>query len=724
MANRNNLSTTPTPKIPQIKVCPHCGEGILQPTEIETASTVYTCDLCGTKMNSMGGRLKSGKPSNTTTQKINELTLRNNTKSPKDYSSDLLQPDGGKNDGNSNSDSESTVTTTGSNKEIDTSFDDGIPDNPQDTYRDNPWGRDSNNNSNNAVNKDNSHDNNRNSDAPVINDGGTTPNNITDISTGIDSGSGINDAGGSDIVGGTDAKAQVSRENANAENTEYRGNSDGSIGVANDDGNDGSIDNDNRNSVNVRGSNISTATGDKHDATIRGDRNNIHKRSDSDILDNGSNVNGDDGNRGGVDIGGDCANNSNILDDDASNSAVVTTVVTDSIVTTPVTDSPVTTDPIVTTAVTETAATADSVTDDDSITPVTPTADDTIVTVTTSDDDSITTPVTTADDSIVTHSLSPDDDSIATPAADDSVTDSLSPETLDNDKNKKDKLPLRFCRLNLESSHDNTLIKIKGKPYISKEQTGVAGTGVVGTVGGDEAGTTVGAATGTGTETAAAAAAKHSKVENNPEADTAPLTAEANLTGDDSVTSIAVDAGTADVTSIAVTPAAGTAGTVPANKTIESVHQKLRYYYSNNISVGATSDLTGIDPATIHQHFRRWYADAQAAMDQDFADQQRETKLRSIQAIDNQLARLLLLQDEVEQEVKAWITNNTFDGVRPALIPGIFSKQRIRADLARDIAMLQDTKAAVAMTPTIDDDIASRIKKFLKEKELSDHTVI
>jgi hypothetical protein len=150
--------------------------------------------------------------------------------------------------------------------------------------------------------------------------------------------------------------------------------------------------------------------------------------------------------------------------------------------------------------------------------------------------------------------------------------------------------------------------------------------------------------------------------------------------------------------------------------------KKLQYYYVNNIGVEATASMSGIAIVTVSKYFRIWYDEAMSLQSRDFAEQQKEAKERSMQAIDFQLARLLKIQAEIETEIEMWRKLHKVDqktGVEPTP-PAITSKFRLRKEIATDISMLQDMKAAVAMAPTVDDDIEGRIKVLLRQKEVID----
>lgn len=152
------------------------------------------------------------------------------------------------------------------------------------------------------------------------------------------------------------------------------------------------------------------------------------------------------------------------------------------------------------------------------------------------------------------------------------------------------------------------------------------------------------------------------------------------------------------------------------------LEKELNYYYLNNIGVEATSTMSGVSISIVSKYFRVWYDEAHNANNVEFAEQQREAKNKSLTAIDWQLARLLKIQVEIESEVEVYIERQEVDqntGEKPA-VPTIKSKQRLRKELATEIAGLQDMKAAVAMSPTIDDDIEHRIKQLLISKEVID----
>lgn len=152
------------------------------------------------------------------------------------------------------------------------------------------------------------------------------------------------------------------------------------------------------------------------------------------------------------------------------------------------------------------------------------------------------------------------------------------------------------------------------------------------------------------------------------------------------------------------------------------LQKELQFYYTNNIGVEATASMTGIAIGTVSKYFRVWYDEAMSLQNRDFAEQQKEAKERSMQSIDFQLARLLKLQAEIEGEIEKWITEAPVDintNEKP-IPPSIISKQRLRKEIATDISMLQDMKAAVAMAPTVDDDIEARIRILLKQKEVID----
>lgn len=152
------------------------------------------------------------------------------------------------------------------------------------------------------------------------------------------------------------------------------------------------------------------------------------------------------------------------------------------------------------------------------------------------------------------------------------------------------------------------------------------------------------------------------------------------------------------------------------------LQKELQFYYTNNIGVEATASMTGIAIGTVSKYFRVWYDEAMSLNNRDFAEQQREAKERSMQSIDFQLARLLKLQAEIEAEIEKWLEEAPVDintNEKP-IPPSIISKQRLRKEIATDISMLQDMKAAVAMAPTVDDDIEARIRVLLKQKEVID----
>lgn len=156
----------------------------------------------------------------------------------------------------------------------------------------------------------------------------------------------------------------------------------------------------------------------------------------------------------------------------------------------------------------------------------------------------------------------------------------------------------------------------------------------------------------------------------------------------------------------------------------EKLQKELQYYYVNNIGVEATASMTGIAIVTVSKYFRIWYDEAMSLNNRDFAEQQKEAKERSMQSIDFQIARLLKIQAEVESELEKWIKESPVDintNEKP-IPPSIISKQRLRKEIATDIAMAQDMKAAVAMAPTVDDDIEARIRVLLKQKEVIDDT--
>jgi hypothetical protein len=141
--------------------------------------------------------------------------------------------------------------------------------------------------------------------------------------------------------------------------------------------------------------------------------------------------------------------------------------------------------------------------------------------------------------------------------------------------------------------------------------------------------------------------------------------------------------------------------------------------------VEATASMSGIAIVTVSKYFRIWYDEAMSLQSRDFAEQQKEAKERSMQAIDFQLARLLKIQAEIETEIEMWKKLHPVDKytkIEPTP-PAITSKFRLRKEIATDISMLQDMKAAVAMAPTIDDDIEGRIRILLRQKEVIDDGV-
>ncbi len=134
---------------------------------------------------------------------------------------------------------------------------------------------------------------------------------------------------------------------------------------------------------------------------------------------------------------------------------------------------------------------------------------------------------------------------------------------------------------------------------------------------------------------------------------------------------------------------------------------------------------TGRAYETISKYRKKWYKRATSDIEQDFGKRQQMVKEASLVSLDKQIMELDSIKQELKQE-QEWLSLKYSENGKSDSTKIPFEKRRIstRIKLVNEITKLQDIKAALEMTATVDEDIENRINKFLIKKGVIDNNTL